>query len=339
MRTASSATAIDSARPSPWPARLAWATWLAAVPLVFLGGSVTSTDSGLAIDGWWIVDRGKGDWFLLFYPLDRWVHSVGTFVEHSHRLFGTLVGLLSIATVLAAWFGRATRLGRMLALAALVAVCIQGLLGGLRVLEKSTDLAFLHGALGQAVFALLGIAALALGRRTPPRARTRELVQLLRLAQFATLAVYAQIVLGAWLRHGQSLVALVAHIVFLTAVVAHVVLLANALRKARATLAEPEVLARGARHLWLAFWAQVTLGLLAFVWVYVVVGAGRTPTELHEALFPTLHVIGGALLLFACAALWLEAARRLQPEAAPPTEAPLTDAADRAGQAATGGAR
>ena len=43
---------------SPWPRRLALATWLGALPLVVLGGSVTTLRAGMAIDGWWVLDRG-----------------------------------------------------------------------------------------------------------------------------------------------------------------------------------------------------------------------------------------------------------------------------------------
>lgn len=296
--------------PSVWPARFAWWTWIACIPLVFLGGSVTSTGSGLAIDGWWVVDPGKGDWFLPLYPPDRWVHAQGPFVEHTHRLCGMLVGLLSIATVVSAFAARARTLGRVLACAGLVAVIVQGTLGGFRVLEKSRDLAFLHGAVGQAVFALLGVAALALAVRVPPAASRAELVRLRRVALATTLVVYTQIVVGAWLRHGQSMTALATHVVLVIAVSAHVFMAASAARKAEAVLSEPERVAKLRRWLWAAFATQITLGLLAFTSVYVIVGHGKTPTELHQSLFPTLHVVGGAALLFASTALLVEAWRR-----------------------------
>ena len=32
--------------------------------------------------------------FLLFFPLESWLRDTATFVEHTHRLFGVLVGLL-----------------------------------------------------------------------------------------------------------------------------------------------------------------------------------------------------------------------------------------------------
>lgn len=306
---------------SSWPRRLAWATWAATIPLVFLGGSVTSLHAGLAIDGWWVVDPDKGDFFLPFYPLDRWVHSLGTFVEHTHRLLGMLVGLLAIATVVATFLREKRGLPRALAALGLVAIVGQGVLGGLRVLEKSTDLAFLHGSIGQAVFALLGAAALVLapsGSSSGPSsgrvaAEAPAQRRLLLASIAATAVVYAQIVIGAWLRHGQSLVALVAHVVMLMFVAGAVTFLAHALRKAaeeHGGAADERALRRTGIALWSVFWAQITLGMLAFVWVYVVVGKERVPKELHQSFFPTLHVLGGAALLFCCVASLVGALRR-----------------------------
>ncbi|MBI5364425.1 MAG: COX15/CtaA family protein [Planctomycetes bacterium] len=302
---------------SPWPRRLAWATWCATIPLVFFGGSVTSLHAGLAIDGWWVVDPGKGDFFLPLYPLDRWVHSLGAFVEHTHRLLGMLVGLLAIATVVAAFLREKRGLPRALALLGLVAIVGQGVLGGLRVLEKSTDLAFLHGSIGQAVFALLGAAAFAMAPSEAASGRVAAEApaqkRLLLAALAATAVVYAQIVIGAWLRHGQSLVALVAHVVMLMFVAGAVTFLAHALRKAaeeNGGAADERALRRTGIALWSVFWAQLTLGMLAFVWVYVVVGKDRVPTELHQSFFPTLHVLGGAALLFCCVASLVRALRR-----------------------------
>lgn len=317
---AASEVLVAPATASSWPRRLAWATWIATIPLVFFGGSVTSLDAGLAIDGWWVVDPGKGDFFLPLYPLDKWVHSLGTFVEHGHRLLGMLVGLLAIATVVAAFLRERRQLPRMLALAGLLAVIGQGVIGGYRVLEKSTDLAFLHGSIGQAVFALLGACALAMAPSAPSAGRVpadAPAQKRLFLASIVAIAaVYAQIVVGAWLRHGQSLAALLTHVVLLLAVAGAVTFLAHALRAAAEGAADGQKLRRAWIALWSVFWAQITLGMLAFVWVYVVVGRERTPTELHQSFFPTLHVLGGATLLFLCVAGLVLALRRRAPAVA-----------------------
>jgi len=279
--------------PSPWTFRVALATLIAAVPLVFLGGSVTTLHAGMAIDGWLVVEPGRGDWFMPFYPLERWLRDTGSFVEHSHRLFGTLVGLLSLATVVVSFVTRAAREVKLAASASLLAVIVQGALGGLRVLENSPELAFVHGAVGQAVFATLG-AVMVISSRRFQLAR-REPLQSVRRALPVALAttciVYAQIVLGAWLRHGRNDLVLLAHLLMVVFVVVAVLVLGKVLRNA----GETSALARLPRWLFAALLLQALLGIMAFMSVYRFVGPN--PTTVKQALFPTLHVLGGAALL------------------------------------------
>ena len=301
--------------PSPWPFRLALATLLAAVPLVFLGGSVTTLHAGMAIDGWLVVEPGRGDWFMPFYPLEQWMRDLGSFVEHSHRLFGTLVGLLGIATLLSAFATRSSRTVKIAAGLSLLAVIVQGTIGGLRVLENSPDLAFLHGALGQAVFAAIGAVMVVssrrfqLARHEPSLAAQRALpVALVTLA-----VVYLQIVLGAWLRHGHNDLVLLAHLLMVVLVVAAVLVLAKALRGA----GEASALARLPRWLFGALVLQAVLGIVAFMSVYRFVGPN--PENMRQALFPTLHVLGGAALLAATLAsvLWSWRVRHVAAETLP----------------------
>jgi cytochrome c oxidase assembly protein subunit 15 len=299
------------AAPSRWPRRLALATLFAAVPLVFFGGTVTTLRAGLAIDGWLILEPGRGDHFLWFYPIEKWFRDTGTFVEHTHRQIGSLVGLLAIATVIVTFACDKRRVARALAATALLAIIAQGVLGGLRVLERSTDLAFLHGSFGQAVFALLGALAVVLSpawQRAGRHLATRAGVLHAR-AMFTVAAVYVQIVIGAWLRHSASPVALALHLVAVLAVVATVWLLASELKLAADEIGSNDGLSRArlARYrkvLLAILGAQILLGVLAFLSVYVLYG--RQPTVVEQSLFPTLHVMGGAALLLTtvCAALW-----------------------------------
>jgi cytochrome c oxidase assembly protein subunit 15 len=300
--------------PSPWPFRLALATLLAAVPLVFLGGSVTTLHAGMAIDGWLVVDRGRGDFFMLFYPLDRWLAELGPRMEHSHRLLGTLVGCLSIATVVAAFATRSARMVKTAAVVGLLAVILQGTLGGLRVLENSGNLAFLHGAVGQAVFAALGAVMVVSSRRFQQARHEPSLAaqRALPVAIAATAVVYLQIVLGAWLRHGHDDLVLLAHLLTVLLVVTAILVLAKALRGA----GEASALARLPRWLFTALISQALLGIVAFMSVYRFVGPN--PTSMEQALFPTLHVLGGAALLAATLAsvLWSWRVRRVAAEPA-----------------------
>jgi cytochrome c oxidase assembly protein subunit 15 len=125
------------------------------------------------------------------------------FVEHGHRLLGQLVGLLSIALAVVTWRCESRIWVKWLALAAVPAVTLQGVLGGMRVLQNDVLLARLHGCIGPLVFALF-VAIVAVTspawRRTVPRVRN-DAGRLQRLALVTTLLAYLQLVVGAHLRH------------------------------------------------------------------------------------------------------------------------------------------
>jgi len=172
---------------------------LCAIPLVLFGSSVTTLGAGMKVQGWLIAEGH----FMLFFPVDMWFRDQGTMVEHSHRLFGALVGIFAIATLWLTWRRDPRSKAKFLALASLVAVILQGTLGGFRVLENSPSLAFLHGALAEAVLALLVLTAVYLspGWRASEAAPARVPRSLARLSLVACLTVYAQVVAGAWYRH------------------------------------------------------------------------------------------------------------------------------------------
>ena len=72
---------------------------LVLLPLFAFGGSVTTLGAGMAVTGWWNAEGS----FMPFFPIDKWFRDLGTFVEHSHRQFGLVLGLLMIAAVVATW--------------------------------------------------------------------------------------------------------------------------------------------------------------------------------------------------------------------------------------------
>src|SRR5712671_1853550 len=94
------------------------------VVLIVAGGLVTSTGSGLSVPDW----PTSYGWSMFTFPLRHMVG--GIFYEHGHRLIASTVGFLTI--VLAAWIWRAEprRWVRMLGVAALGTVILQGVLGG-----------------------------------------------------------------------------------------------------------------------------------------------------------------------------------------------------------------
>ena len=285
----------------------------AALPLILFGGSVTSLDAGMAIEGWLTVDSSQGERLLWLYPLEDWFKNLGQFVEHSHRMMGTVVGVFAVCAVFAAFATGATTKARWVTGIALFAVCVQGVIGGFRVLENSPELAFLHGALGQAVFACLVAAAVI----TSPRWRSaepvvsEESVSLRTLATRTCVVVYLMIVSGAWLRHTNDPMALAAHLMLLLGVLASVVVLFKKLKGFDAGGTTAHLLTCG-RRLSGIIKAQVILGVLAMCAVFV--WYGPSATGVHDSILPTLHVLFGALLLGQCIASRMWVGRLLSTE-------------------------
>jgi cytochrome c oxidase assembly protein subunit 15 len=169
---------------------LALVTAAVTLVLILFGGLVTNTGAALAVPDW-PTTFGHN---MFLYPWSQMVG--GIFYEHSHRLIGALVGLLTVALGVALWPSRL----RWLGVAAVAVVVLQGVLGGLRVVLLQANLAILHGCLAQAFFALIvAIASLSAGTPAPtPRALSSST----RTLTIATAAVvYLQIVFGALLTH------------------------------------------------------------------------------------------------------------------------------------------
>jgi len=167
----------------------------ATAVLIYAGGLVTSTGSGLSVPDW----PNTYGWFMFSFPLDKMVG--GIWYEHSHRLIASVVGFLIL--VLAIWLWRAEprawvrRLGYM----ALIAVVTQGVLGGITVLWFLPDpISIAHAGLAQLVFCLtltITLVTSAGWRRGHP-ANDRTLQTITAITVVAT---YVQILIGATMRH------------------------------------------------------------------------------------------------------------------------------------------
>ncbi len=138
-----------------WTALFSKVAVAATFLLVVAGGLVTSNEAGLAVVDW---PNSFGSNMFLF-PLARMTG--GIYYEHAHRLFGALVGLTTVALAIRLWRSDERRWLRRLAVAAVIAVALQGILGGLRVtggftlstseadMAPNLALALVHGVMGQ----------------------------------------------------------------------------------------------------------------------------------------------------------------------------------------------
>lgn len=184
-----------------WPHALAWALACGTFPLVWFGGMVTTWKAGMAVPDW---PSSFQHW--LFLPLAKWFSTWHVVLEHTHRELGKLVGLLTIALMVALLRRDDRRWMRVLGVVALVAVCYQGALGGARVMANEVLLANLHGCTAPLFFALASALVVFTARawRAEDGAaadRPAAAGRLRRLSLVLPMVIYIQIVLGAQLRH------------------------------------------------------------------------------------------------------------------------------------------
>jgi cytochrome c oxidase assembly protein subunit 15 len=158
----------------------------------------------MAVPDW----PGTYGYNLFLYPYNTWLLGpFDLFIEHGHRLLGAIVGLVAISIVISAYFKESRRWVLVLTIGLLIAVITQGLLGGMRVVLGDRTLAMIHGCFGPAFFALCAATAVTTSRRWKESLPRDGVVRVSSglVALFATIPAmsYAQLVLGAQLRHVQ----------------------------------------------------------------------------------------------------------------------------------------
>jgi cytochrome c oxidase assembly protein subunit 15 len=286
------------------PHRVALAAAVLTLPLLFVGGSVTSYGVGLAVPDW------PTTYGMNMFLYDFWNASFGVLVEHTHRLYGAAVGLATV--FLAGWFlaFESRRSMKVLGVLALVAVIVQGILGGTRVTQTSTFLAAAHGCLGQAFFGLMVALCVLTGRGWLESRTTRADTRGFRSWSALLLGlVYAQVIVGAWFRHYHTLEALGVHVTLAVVVLAvGAVLAVRILRHS----GEVPALRPSARAMLGAMVVQVGLGLLA-LWIMLPLGGNPRPPTFWQAVLRTAHQTNGALMLASSVVLTMRAFHQLQP--------------------------
>lgn len=179
--------------------RFALATALATLGLIAMGGLVTSHGAGMAVPDW----PTTYGYNMFLFPISLW--KGGIFYEHSHRLYASAVGLLTVILAVWLWCAAPTRGLRWAGIIALGLVGVQGVLGGMRVVLFKDQIGIVHATLAQLF--LVWVSGIALGTSSWwmnfSRGKTVAAVPtvLVRAFGVVTLLVLVQLILGASMRH------------------------------------------------------------------------------------------------------------------------------------------
>jgi len=183
---------------------LHWFAFFVACSVLILicsGGLVTSHEAGMAVPDW----PNSFGYSMFLFPVSRWVG--GVFFEHTHRLIASGVGLLTLVLCGMTLVIEQRRWVKWLAGVAVLAVIVQGVLGGLRVTEHNALLGLFHGCLAQSFFCLAAAIALVTSRlwsELRPVADCNAVRHLRFWTIGVTIMVFGQLALGASMRHSHA---------------------------------------------------------------------------------------------------------------------------------------
>ena len=182
-----------------WLRHFSKLTVFSTLCLIFIGALVKSHEVGLSVPDW----PTTYGYNMFTFPLDEMVG--GVFYEHSHRLFASFVGMLTI--ILAIWIQIIEK--RMwlkkIGFIALGLVIIQGLFGGLTVIFfLPTAISMIHGVIAQTFLLLLIFIAFCLSNEyfngfSNYPSKNNQLISKWSILMLSV--VFIQLILGAWMRH------------------------------------------------------------------------------------------------------------------------------------------
>jgi cytochrome c oxidase assembly protein subunit 15 len=305
----------SEATASDWTALFSKVAVAATFLLVVAGGLVTSNEAGLAVVDW---PNSFGSNMFLF-PLARMTG--GIYYEHAHRLFGALVGLTTIALAIRLWRHDGRRWLARLAVAAVILVVLQGMLGGLRVtggftlsvseadMAPSLGLALVHGVLGQVFLGVMVAIAVFTSRLwlgAPPPEASPHFVDDRVFQRWFIGILIAQLVLGAAQRHLAAL--LIVHLSLAAIVIVLALMVGGRAWWLHRESPPMEIL--GKLLISLAS-AQVFLGIAALAVTQGKATVG-SPTTI-EVTITTAHQATGAVILALSVALHLWTRRLFRP--------------------------
>ena len=268
--------------------------------LIIAGALVTGNDAGLAVP----------DWPLSYGSLTPPMIG-GIFYEHGHRMVASFVGFLTVILAFWLWKRDDRAFVRRLGWIALAVVVTQGILGGITVLFfLPAPISVMHACLAQAFFCIVSSLALLTSeswkRSASGVAGDVKGVSVRQLSVWTVAAVYAQLILGAALRHSKA--GLLWHVVGAFVVTFLVIWTVARVYKYYANIS---ALFRPAMILGILLAAQLSLG----VGSYLVRLASREDVQPGALMIAvtTAHVATGAAVLVTCLLLTLQCSRLLIP--------------------------
>ncbi len=184
---------------------LIWITFL-----LYAGGFTTSIRAGMAFLDWPLSNGSINP--------EGWLQNEDMLAEHSHRLLGAVMGLLSIALCGAAFALSSSKSVRKLGIALVILVVTQGILGGLRVKLDTLNLnidhnlyaqsfAVAHATLAQIFLCSLVAFAVVTSRSWIERNAGFEKTPRANVAtwgKIACITIILQLIVGAVMRHSYA---------------------------------------------------------------------------------------------------------------------------------------
>ncbi len=180
--------------------------------LIYAGGFTTSINAGMAFLDWPLSNGSLNP--------EGWIRDKDMAAEHSHRLLGMQLGILSIVLVVWSFATKTSRRIRFLAISVLSVVVLQGMLGGLRVLldRQNIDLghnfmgrgfAVMHACGAQIVVCLITSLIVTTSKKWVSSVKTEKLDNsIYTLGVIASALIFFQVFLGALMRHAKAALAI-----------------------------------------------------------------------------------------------------------------------------------
>jgi len=253
--------------------------------LLTAGALVTSNDAALAVSDWPTT-------FGSFFPPLRFLTG-GALIEHTHRVIAAILGMwiIGLAYLLARYDERPWL--KKLGYAAVAGVIVQGVLGGLTVLQLLHYwLPVMHACTAELMFAIVVSIALFTSRwyvQDLPQYPDGSTPTVHALVNFNAIVIFLQVLLGAGFRH--HYMSYSPHVIWSMIVLLSVIWTASTLRR---RFADVQALCRARIFLHVLVGLQIILGL-GSLWSRLSTADAPQPMPVMIG-FTVVHTVVGAIL-------------------------------------------